>query len=137
MRQHLRLRPWGARGLVLVILGIIWSLLGTHYVLVPWTPNAREALFVPAALAPQWVWGMGWLVAGLLAIVSSRWPPTQDSWGYVALGTTAMLWACFYLFGALRSDLVSGATGSLVWLAVCGLLYAVSRLAEPPIKGLQ
>lgn len=135
MSKWLALRPWGIRSRVLVLIGTIWAAIGIHYIVSPWTTDARAARALALFLVDSHVfWGALFLGIGVLACISSRWPPHQDTWGYVGLVGTSTFWACVNAAGAFSTDLVKGATGALVWAALAYLLYSISLLAEPARK---
>ena len=75
------------------------------------------------------------LLAGLASVVSSLWPTWNDSWGFAALGALSMWWACAYTAGLIATGMAIAASGMLTWLAMCTLLWAISRLQDPVRAG--
>lgn len=127
-----RLRPWQKHSEVLAMAGIVYFLVGLSYVLIPITPDRRRALSILADHVPMQAWGGLWIVVGLLALTSTRWPPASKTWGYTTLTTVAALWSSAYLVGVLFLNApVSGLLGALVWGLVAYLWYAVAGLANP------
>lgn len=128
---------WGFRrftpkSLVLVLLGIIYLVIGVGAVVEPhWTPAQQEALFLLSDLAPRPFWGAVSMAAGSCSLLSSLWPTWNDSWGFAALGGLSMWWACAYGLGFATTGSPIGFTGMLTWLAMCILLWAISRLQDP------
>lgn len=128
--RYLQLRPFTPKGLVLVLLGIIFVVLGVSAVLEPWTPSQREALWLLVELGPRAAWGAMSILAGLAAIWSSLWPTWNDSWGFVALAGMSSWWASAFAIGVIAHGLVA-LSGTLTWLSMCVLLWAISRLSDP------
>lgn len=118
------LRPWRPHSLVLAIGGLIYIGIGSAYAAT--SPGVQLA----AEVTSMRVWGAMFICTGVLALLSSRWPPASEKWGYSALAATSALWAAFYLLGLLFFDGPS-LTGVLVWTLVTVLWVAVSALENP------
>lgn len=131
-----RLRPWQRHSLVLAVLGGIYVAIGMTYILAAPTDTRLSTLYVPLSIAPLDFWGWLFAAVGGLSIISSRWPPASETWGYVALSTLSALWASFYLFGIIKGAPNSGLSGALLWGGVAFLWWAISGLQNPPAKGL-
>lgn len=123
------LRPWTQREVIPVLLGLIWVTIGTSYCLDPLSMKATHALVMPLSLMPIQGWGSAFVFVGILAIVSSRWPPHQDTWGYVVLAASSAWWACSYLVGFIFTG-GNGWTGFAVWFVLCALIWSVNTALE-------
>jgi hypothetical protein len=88
---------------------------------------------------PVDAWGVVWVAVGLCALLSARWPPQSEKWGYTLLAGLSALWAAFYLLGALFMGAGgSNLTGALVWGLMAVLWWAISGLLNPedmPLAG--
>lgn len=125
------LRPWRRHGLVLAVLGAVYILIGLSYVLTDLSPMRQSSLRVALALMSLEGWGVVWIIAGLLAILSSRWPPASETWGYTLMSGLAALWGSFYATAIGLGASVQAVTGALVWFMVAFLWWAISGLKNP------
>lgn len=128
------LRPWRRHSLVLLVSGVIYILIGGGYAFTEPTPAREEALHY----ALNWtdgsfvVWGIVWAIAGLLAIVSARWPPISETWGYTVMTGLAAGWAAFYAMGWIFGDAPrSILTQTLIFGLLAFMWWAISGLTNP------
>lgn len=128
------IRPWKRHSLVLLVTGLVYILIGVAYGFSPATPQRKEAL----KFALIWtdgsffIWGMVWILAGVLAIVSARWPPVSETWGYTVLTGLAAGWSAFYCVGVIFGDSpVSNLTQTLIFGLLAFLWWAISGLTNP------
>lgn len=133
----LALRPWRRHGLVLAVAGAVYVFIGWTYVMAPADSSRESSLRVPLEIAPLSLWGIAWLSVGLLGVLSSRWPPASEKWGYTLMSALAALWACFYVAGIILGGSPQALSGALVWALVAFLWWAVSGLDNPhrPVEG--
>lgn len=124
----LGLRPWRRHSLVLAVGGGVYFFVGLAYLLVPMTEARAAGLKLPLALVDIKVWGVIWMLFGMLAFASTRWPPASETWGYTAMSSLSALWACFYVFGDPAG---ANVLGVLVWALFSFLWWAVSGLRNP------
>jgi FtsH-binding integral membrane protein len=131
VRGWVRLRPWKRHSLVLLVLGIIYMLIGLSYAVQQPSSYTAHVTIAATLIMPIRAWGWVWIGAGLLSVLSSRWPPASETWGYTALSFLAALWACFYFWGLL---FLGGGSipGALAWSAIAFLWWAISGLHNPP-----
>lgn len=132
IRSQMRLRPWKRHSLVLMVLGVVYVLIGITYAFSPMPPDRMLSLKAALLIMPMAWWGTCFIAAGGLGILSSRWPPASETWGYVALSSLSALWASFYVWGVL----VYGApaytlSAALLWAGVAFLWWAISGLVNP------
>lgn len=132
--EWLALRPWQRHSLVLTVAGIVYIAIGWVYLAVPLTLDRRDGL----KLALEWShghirpWGVVWVIVGLLAIISTRWPPASKTWGYSVLSALAAMWSGFYLVAVTFLHVPhAGYSGALVWGLVAFLWWAISGLVNP------
>lgn len=125
------LRPWRRHSLVLTVGGLVYALVGWTYIITPPTPSRESSLRIPLTFAPIELWGIVWLLVGLLAVASSRWPPASEKWGYTLLSGLGALWASFYVGGVALGGPFQSLSGALVWALVAFVWWAISGLDNP------
>lgn len=126
------IRPWKRHSLVLAVAGLVYILIGVSYITTEPTKARTRAL----TFALDWwsidAWGYVFIAAGALSIVSSRWPPISETWGYTVLTGLSAAWAAFYLVGILFGDSpVSNISGVLSWGIIAFMWWAISGLLNP------
>lgn len=126
------LRPWARHSLVLAVSGSIYMLVGVSYLIAGANPAREQAL----ALALSWwsldVWGAIWVLVGGVAVLSARWPPASETWGYTLMTGLSAAWASFYLFGVLLFGApLQGLSSVLVWALIAFVWWAISGLVNP------
>lgn len=88
------------RGGVLIVYGLLFVFLGFGYTGSRPTPNVVEALVVAERLAPLQFWGLLWMIAGLLCIVSAvAWDSEPGALGFIAAELPPLGWGTWYLLG--------------------------------------
>lgn len=126
------LRPWNRHSLILTVVGVLYALVGFQYIVAESTDSRRRALYVVLQVAPVEFWGGVFMVTGLLAIVSSRWPPFAETWGYMLLTGMSTCWALTYLTGMLFfGSSLSNATQVFLWGCLAFMWWAISGLLNP------
>jgi hypothetical protein len=118
------LRPWRRHSLVSALCGLIYVGIGSAYI------ASSVTVQFAARVAPMPFWGALFILTGLLAVLSSRWPPASEKWGYSALSGTSAAWAALYLIGTLFFH-AHALTGGLVWALVTILWVAIAGLDNP------
>ncbi len=138
LHPWLDLRPWKRHSLVLMVAGLIFCLIGISYIITETTPSRQQALYVALKWFPMEVWGGVFIFAGLLAILSSRWPPVSKTWGYMVLTGLSAGWAAFYFMGVIidRSP-PANLSGTLSWGLIGFMWWAISGLLNPNDVRLQ
>lgn len=126
------LRPWGRHSLVLAVAGVMYIAIGVaYYFVVPGGPR-WEALTVARNIAPLSFWALMWWIIGLATLLSSRWPPTADKWGYTVLTGYSAGWGSVYALGVIFEDTPrSNWAGALVFFLVSFMWWAISGLNNP------
>lgn len=132
VRSYLGLRPWKRHSLILTVAGVIYILVGVAYTLAEWNNDRATALKIVLRIAPLDFWGGVFIFVGVLSIISSRWPPFTETWGYMVLAGLSMGWGSAYLFGVLLADSHwTNISGAFVWGLFGFLWWAISGLANP------
>lgn len=130
-RELLALRAWQRHSLVLAVAGTVHVLVGASYILATANPSREASLRLALSWMPLSVWGIVWITVGVLAIVSSRWPPASETWGYTAMTGLNAAWAAFYAGSILLGAPAQGVSGVLVWGLMAFLWWAISGLVNP------
>lgn len=125
-------RPFKRHDLILFVAGLIYVGTGVAYILAKPNPGRFAALEVVLRIAPLSVWGILFISAGALSMLSSRWPPASEAWGYVVLTAISAGWSAAYASGIVFANSpLSNVNGALVWGLVSFLWWAVSGLRNP------
>lgn len=130
--QFVGIRPWMRHSLVLMVAGLIYVGVGINYILAVPTKNREVALQVALDKAPIEFWGAVFIAAGMLSIVSSRWPPVTETWGYMVLTGLSLGWSVTFLTGVVLMDSpASNLSGWLTWGLIAFIWWAISGLVNP------
>jgi hypothetical protein len=126
------IRPWRRHSTVLMVAGFVYLSIGAVYLLTPDTPARAQALWLAFKWWDSTGWGIIFMLAGLLAMVSSRWPPVSKTWGYTVMTGLAGAWSGFYLTGIVFGHSPWGNLSSVaLWGLVAFLWWAISGLINP------
>lgn len=131
-RRFVGVRPWTRHSLVLLIAGMVYIAIGTVYIGTPVGGPTWQSLTVARAWFGLDQWAVVWFTVGGLSIISSKWPPVAEKWGYMALTALAALWGAFYILGVIFGpNTLGGAAVGLVWWLVGFMWWAISGLVSP------
>lgn len=129
--------PWDKHARILIAAGLAYMGVGFTYV------NAEPSKSREVALqfALQWfgidVWGWIFVGIGLLAIVSSRWPPVTKKWGYVLLTGLSSGWAATYAAAVVTGRAPAGnLSGAFIWADFAFMWWIISGLSPSSPKEL-
>ena len=126
------LRPFKRHSLVLLVAGLVYSAIGVSYILAEPTSSRQSALTVALDWMPISGWGSLFIFTGSLSIISSRWPPVSETWGYTALTGLSAAWSAFYLTGVVfQNSSISNLSGALSWGMIAFMWWAISGLKNP------
>lgn len=126
------IRPWQRHSLVLLVAGLVYLMIGLSAIFIDPTPAREKALQFAANWWDLETWGVIFALAGILSIVSARWPPVSETWGYTVLTGLSALWSGFYLMGiVLGNSPVSNVAGVLSWGLIAFLWWAIAGLVNP------
>lgn len=135
--QFLGIRPWKRHSLVLLVAGTVYVFTGVAYTLAEITPEREIALVIALRWAPIDVWGFVWILSGLLAILSSRWPPVAETWGYMVLTGLSAGWGATYAMGVIFTESpTTNLSSAIVWSLVAFMWWAISGLVNPDQTGV-
>lgn len=130
-KDWLSLRPWQRHSLVLSVAGTFYAFIGLAYVVNGTQPTQVQNLRLALAIMPLDAWAVLWMVCGMMAIVSARWPTWSETWGYVALTLMASMWTGFYVAATLMNASTLPISGAVVWALIAFLWWAISGLKNP------
>lgn len=127
-----KLRPWQQHSQVLIVSGLVYVAVGYTYAATKPTDSRVASLVLAEVIMPIAAWGVLWLVAGALVVISARWPPVSEKWGYGVLTLLSSWWAFVYVAGvAFLGAPTSALSGALLWSLVGYLWYSISGLTNP------
>lgn len=126
------IRPFKRHSLVLMVGGVFYASTGLTYILTETAPSRREALQVALNYGPIQFWGGVFILSGVLALISSRWPPVTETWGYMVLSALSAGWSATYAWGVIFEHAPAGnLTGSFQWALLAFMWWAVSGFVNP------
>jgi len=125
------LRPWRRHSLVVLVAGCTYIAIGVTYILTEPAESRQSSLALALHLMPLSGWGVMWIAVGILAVISSRWPPASETWGYSALSGLAAWWAACYAFSVLMGAPNQSASGALLWGLVSFMWWGIAGLVNP------
>lgn len=124
----------GRRGAFLILFGVVYLLLGFSYATTPVTPVMRTTLKLALNVAPLWVYGLMWLAAGTVAVISGAFlSPVRDAAGFVCAVIAPTLWAAVYLAAWVDHDAPRMWVAAALYAAVAGAVSVVSGMANPAV----
>lgn len=131
-RRFVGVRPWVRHSLVLMVAGLAYLCRGFLYLTTEPTHEQNTSLTVALDKAPMWVWGSAFMATGLMAIISSRWPPVAEKWGYMVLTGLSSGWSATYLTGVIfEHTALTNLGGAVIWALLAFMWWAVSGLVNP------
>jgi hypothetical protein len=131
-RQWWGLRPWKRHSTIQMVVGFLFVLAGTQYIIAKPIPGREIALAVVLQVAPLHIWGIVFVIAGLLSMLSSRWPPFAETWGYMVLTGLSSGWAASYFTGIVFMNApASNVSQVIIWGCLAFIWWAVSGLPNP------
>lgn len=126
------LRPWKRHSLILLVVGFVYGMVGFQYIFSEPSKGREIALEMVLRLAPMEFWGSIFVVTGLLTVISARWPPFAETWGYMVLTGLSTGWSGTYLMGILVfNSPTTNYTQVLLWGCLAFIWWAVSGLLNP------
>lgn len=127
----LSFKPWSKHGGILVVVGIAYIVIGVRLYHSVSSESLKMALYYAINLMPIDGWGIGFIIVGTIAVVSSRWPNVSASWGYALLTGWSAAWSSFFFAGAMKTDtpIIYFSTAS-IWALLAYLCWAISGLVD-------
>ncbi len=129
-REMIRHWRFGRRSAFLAMFGVIYIMLGFSYTGSRPTPDLRQTLRVATHLLPLWVYGILWMVAGVLAVGSAVLYP-RGKVGFAALTFIAAIWSFWYLVAWIAHDTTRGPVSFIIYGAFAAATIVVSGLVDP------
>jgi hypothetical protein len=115
-----------------MVVGFLYVLIGFLYIVSEPSKSRERALAVVLQVAPVEFWGGLFITAGFLAMISSRWPPLAETWGYMVLTGISAGWGATYLMGIFFFNAPPvNATQVLLWGILAFMWWAISGLHNP------
>lgn len=125
-------RPFLRHSLVLLVAGTVYLAIGYSYLKAEPTDSRVDALYYAIKVMDYNNWGYVFMLVGVLSIISSRWPPISEKWGYFVLTGQSSAWAGFYVVGIIfHNSPVSNFSSVLSWSLIAFLWWAISGLVNP------
>lgn len=132
MGHYWGFRPWARHSIVLLVAGVVYVMIGVGYTLSKANETRANSLQVLLKWAPMEVWGSVFIFAGVLAMISSRWPPFTHVWGYVVLTGLSAGWGGVYLTGVIFYDSpTTNLSAALLWGLLSFMWWAIGGLINP------
>lgn len=130
------IRAWKRHSLVLLVAGAVYICVGFSYIFGDSARSTLKSLYYPVHWGGLPVYGFVFVLAGCLSIISSRWPPVSEKWGYAVMTGLSSGWAGMYLVGILFKHPPTAASlrGLVSWGLLGFLWWAISGLVNPPSK---
>lgn len=126
------IRPFKRHSLVVIVAGVAYILHGLNYILSDLNESRREALSIALSWFPIQFWGTVFVASGILAVISARWPPVAERWGYMLLTGLSAGWGATYATGVIfEHSPTSNFSGALNWGLLAFLWWGVSGLVNP------
>lgn len=125
-------RPWKRHSLILAVAGFLYALVGFTYAISTPNPGRTRSLSFILDIAPQQFWGGLFILAGVLTMISSVWPPLSEPWGYSILTGLSAGWSAMYLVGMmLFHSPATNITQVFLWGILAFMWWAISGLINP------
>lgn len=129
-------RPFERHSLVLLVAGAIYVCIGISYLIAEPTPARVEALKYATRLFDYNEWGWSFVLVGSMSLISARWPPVSEKWGYFALTGQTSAWAAFYLSGVVFGGTpLSNISAFMSWGLIAFMWWGISGLVNPKAAG--
>lgn len=126
------IRPWTRHSLVLLVAGLVYTAIGFAYFFAPMEGRRSASLVVALNWMPIQGWASLFISAGILAVISSRWPPIADTWGYTVLTGLSAGWATVYAMGVIfEQSPTANLSAAFLWGLVAFMWWAISGLVNP------
>lgn len=140
------IRPWTRHSLVLMVAGLMYAMVGISYLVTGLDDTRKVSVaghlqFGHKALgvfdldaSDHAIWtfyAVNWIIVGALAMISSRWPPASETWGYTAMCSFSTFWSGCYLLSLNSGSPDRVLSGALVWALLAFLWWAISGLVNP------
>lgn len=125
-------RPWDRHGVILMAGGVAYVAIGLNYIFETQSESRIEVMFYALRIMSFTGWGIGFVLVGLIAFVSARWPNWNKTWGYVVLAGWSAAWSSLWFSGVLLTDAkIAYLSTGAIWALLGFLWWGVSGLISP------
>ncbi|QJD49660.1 membrane protein [Gordonia phage Secretariat] len=131
-KKWYHVKPWSRHGLILTTAGITYIAIGVMFCSQEATELRSENLKLALEIMPYRGWGIGFIVVGIITVISARWPYAPKSLGYSVLTGWSTAWAGFHIFGGIETGNTAYVASGFSWAMVAFMWWAVSGLISPP-----
>jgi hypothetical protein len=115
-----------------MVVGILFILIGISYITASPSPARELALKPILQIAPIQFWGSLFVLSGLMAMISSRWPPLTETWGYMVLTGMSSGWGATFLMSIVFFHApTTGLSQVFIWGILGFMWWAISGLLNP------
>lgn len=97
--------------------------------------QAASTKFI-ADVLPLWVWGVAWLIPGILCLTLA-FSTHRDKFAFTAAIAIKLVWGTLYLAGWLLVGLPRGWLGSVVWLSLAAFIAILAGWPEPLVVAIK
>ena len=131
-RRYWGTRPWTRHSLVLMVAGLVYLAIGVAYFNAVVPPDREVAIQAGLEITSIRGWGIIFMLCGLCSIISSKWPPISEKWGYTVLTGLSAAWAAVYGLSIIfKHSPITNVTTFLLWNLVAFMWWAISGLLNP------
>lgn len=121
------------RGAFLLLVGIIYTVIGTSYAVLPIPKSSARGYSMAASLAhffgfPLSAWGWVWAAVGLCGILAAWFPMGLDVWGYYVMVAFSTMWSVLSACSSLFEGAGRGWFLALIWGTFALALAIVSGM---------
>lgn len=121
----------GRRGAFLALFAVIYGLIGYSFLFTPVTPQVQKALQFALDVMPLQGWGVTWLTAAALMLVSALLRTGRDWIGFTAAMLLPYSWALLFLLAWQNNDLPRGWVSAALYAALAAAVGVVAGWPEP------
>ena len=134
----------GARGVLLVLMGTPWVLIGTGFLIVQMERFSRPGPGGPLQFMDDGPWGgLMWILGGAIAIGSAliRKRTHEDGFGFIGLTIPAFIWGACYFWSFIANVASEGElgrpntwiAGTIYWSVTLLITFLSKRLKDEPV----
>ena len=138
MKHRLFLRL-GRRGICLVLIGLVFFFQGlgnflarNDFITIPRDGVTYRTFRLATEIAPFGWWGIAFMIAGIIAIISSQWPPGKDVWGWAALTFMSTVWSGVYISGWIFYGANRAWVGGALFVCIAAMTQVLAGWPEDP-----
>lgn len=124
----------GRRGAFLALFGGAFILIGQALMQTDETQVVRHVFRFALALAPLWVYGVAWIVCGVIALVDGLLQRGSDAIGFAFASLMPTIWTIVYLAAWIGDDLgfKNLWQSAVLYALIAGAISCVAGMPETP-----